>query len=377
MVLVILGGVWWLLLGGSGQPQISAAASPPATAVAVEPTPTEQILQALGDAPTNTPTTVVEMTSTPVSDPVELTSPIATPTLTPTTEPTATPQASQFQAIPRSSLVGTIAYPVFNGTNFDIYFGQADGSGSRLFRNQASQPAFSPDGSRIAFHSWRLDAWGLMHTNLSGSDEKLVARFVEDQLPTWGARGSEIIFLSRREGDRKSRLLKVGSNQIGSDGFVLGEGEYPTVGLNGLLTFKAWGQTGSGLRLGTTNFTDIQPVTDLNEDTAPALSPDGRRILFMSRRDGNWEIYLVNADGSALLRLTDSPADDGLPTWSPDGRAVAFVSNRGGNWGMWAMLPNGQSQQQLFPMEGSPDGFVGSDRDASRGWAEERISWIK
>jgi serine/threonine-protein kinase len=379
LVLVILGGVWWLLFGRSGQPEISAAASPPATAaVAVEPTPTEQVLQALGDAPTNTPTKVVEDTPTLEADSGGETSPIATPTFTPTAETTSTPPpVSQFQAIPRSSLVGTIAYPVYNGTNFDIYFGQADGSGSRLFRNQASQPAFSPDGSRIAFHSWRLDAWGLMHTDLSGNDEKLVARFVEDQLPTWGARGSEIIFLSRREGDRKSRLLKVGSNETGSDGLVLGEGEYPTVGLNGLLTFKAWGQTGSGLRLGTTNFTDIQPVTDLNEDTAPALSPDGRRILFMSRRDGNWEIYIANADGSELLRLTDDPADDGLPTWSPDGRAVAFVSNRGGEWGIWAMLPNGRGQQELFAMEGSPDGFVGSDRDASRGWAEERISWTK
>jgi TolB protein len=274
-------------------------------------------------------------------------------------------------------LVGTIAYPVFNGTDFDIYFGQADGSGSRLFRNHASQPAFSPDGSRIAFHSWRLDAWGLMHTDLSGRDEKLVARFVEDQLPTWAARGSEIIFLSRREGDRKSRLLKVGSSQLDSDGLVMGEGEYPSVGLTGQLIFKGWGQTGSGLRLGTINFTDIQPVTDLNEDTAPTLSPDGRRIAFMSRRDGNWEIYIVNSDGSNLQRLTDDPAEDGLPAWSPDGRVLVFTSSRGGDWGIWAMLPNGQNQQKLFAMEGSPDGFVGSDRDASRGWAEERISWTK
>jgi TolB protein len=274
-------------------------------------------------------------------------------------------------------LAGTIAYPVFNGTDFDLYFGQADGSGTRLFRRHASQPAFSPDGSRIVFHSWRLDAWGLINTDRSGEDEKLVARFVEDQLPTWSADGSEILFLSRREGDRKSRLLKVGSAQIGSTGAVLGEGEYPTIGLNGRLVFKGWGQTGSGLRLATTSLTGIQPVTDLNDDTAPALSPDGQRIAFMSRRDGNWEIYVVNADGSELQRLTNDPADDGLPTWSPDGRALAFVSNRDGPWAVWAMLPNGQDQRKLFAMEGSPDGFVGSDRDASRGWAEERISWTK
>jgi TolB protein len=273
--------------------------------------------------------------------------------------------------------VGIIAYPVFNGVDFDLYFGQADGSGTELFRASASQPAFSPDGSRIAFHSWRLDAWGLMTTDRSGADERLIARFVEDQLPTWSATGNEIIFLSRREGDRKSRLLKVGSAQIGSDGVVLGEGEYPTVGLNDQLVFKGWGNTGSGLHVSSTNLSGIQPVTDRDDDTAPGFSPDGRKIAFMSRRDGNWEIYVINPDGSGLRRLTNDPAEDGLPTWSPDGRVLAFISNRGGSWSVWVMTPTGNGQRELFPMEGSPDGFVGTNRDASRGWAEERISWTR
>ena len=97
----------------------------------------------------------------------------------------------------------------------------------------------------------------------------------------------------------------------------------------------------------------------------------------MSRRDGNWGIYRVNADGSGLKRLTDDPADDGLPTWSPDGRAIAFLSNRSGTWGVWAMTPDGDDQQLLFEFEGSPDGLVGANRNASRGWTEERISWTK
>ena len=378
LVLVILGGVWWFLFEGrgTGTTEIPASSS---QAVAAEPTPTEMFLQALSDAPTSTPTTVVAQAETTEEPPVEdtPTSELSTPNSTPTAEPTLTPPVQQSQTLPNSSLKGTIAYPVFNGTDFDLYFGQADGSGTQLFRRHASQPAFSPDGSRIAFHSWRLDAWGLLSTDLSGEDEKLVARFVEDQLPTWSAKGSEIIFLSRREGDRKSRLLKVGSSQIGSDGLVLGEGEYPTVGLNGQLVFRGWGQTGSGLRLSTTSLGNIQPVTDLSEDTAPALSSDGRRIAFMSRRDGNWEIYIINSDGSGLQRLTDNSAEDGLPTWSPDGKVIGFVSSRGGSWAVWAMQPNGNNQRKLFNMEGPPDGFVGTDRDASRGWAEERISWTQ
>jgi TolB protein len=275
--------------------------------------------------------------------------------------------------------VGTIAYPVFNGTTYDLYFGQADGSGTRLFRQQASQPAFSPDGSRIAFHSWRLDEWGLLNADLSGANEILFATFVEDQLPSWSADGSEIVYLSRREGDRKSRLVRVGSFQHRSNGQVLGEGEYPTIGSNSRLIFKGWGNSGNGIRTASLQFQNLQAVTDLEVDTAPAPSPDGNRIAFMSLRDGNWEIYVVNTDGSNLQRLTDDPGQDGLPTWSPDGRAIAFVSSRGGSWAIWAMTPEGSDPQELFPMEGSPDGFVGSSiaTAASRGWAEERISWTR
>jgi TolB protein len=227
----------------------------------------------------------------------------------------------------------------------------------------------------LAFHSWRLDGWGLVTVDISGANETLVARFVEDQLPTWSADGRELIFLSRREGDRKSRLYKVASAQTGDDGVVLGEGEYPSVGQSGQLAFKGWGNSGAGLRLAAPNLADMQGLTDSNEDTAPALSPDGRRVAFMSRRDGNWEIYVVDADGANLRRLTDDPAEDGLPVWSPDGRALAFASSRDGVWAIWAMLPTGAGQRQLFEMGGSPDGFVGTNRDASRGWAEERISW--
>ncbi|MCB0195600.1 MAG: PD40 domain-containing protein [Anaerolineae bacterium] len=349
---------------------------------AVEPsaTPTELILSALSDAPTGTPTSTSEATEEPTVEPTTEPeeSPTTTPTPSRTPSPTAdasTPTSSSSLTIPASTLDGTIAYPIFNGVDYDLYFGQADGSGTTLFRKGASQPAFSPDGTRVAFHSWRLDSWGLMTMNLTESNAYLVARFVEDQLPTWSADGSEIIFLSRREGDRKSRLMKVGSTQVGSDGIVIGEGEYPSINGTGRMAFKGWGSTGNGIRTATSNLSDVQVVTTDNSDTAPMLSPDGERIIFMSRREGHWDIYSANPDGSDVQRLTESPSEDGLPTWSPDGRAIAFISNRGGDWAVWAMTPGGSDQQKLFDLEGSPDGFVGSSRDASRGWAEERISW--
>ncbi len=377
LVLLVVGGLGYMVL--NSQPAGPAIAQPPLpTDSPPTDTPTPLVVQSLGDAPTDVPTPVIKASPTTKSTPtIKATTIQATVTVTPTATLTPTAPIAVSQTLPKSSLVGTIAYSVFNGTDYDLYFGQADGSGTRLFRKSASQPAFSPDGSRLALHSWRLDSWGLMTMDVSGSNEIIVANFVEDQLPTWSANGQEIVLLSRREGDRKSRLMRVGSYQDRTQGVVIGEGEYPTIGLDDRLVFKGWGRTAPGLRSATLNLDDLRGVTDLDVDTAPAPSPDGQRVAFMSDRDGNWEIYIINADGSNLQRLTDNPTEDGLPSWSPDGKVIAFVSRREGEWGLWAMTPEGTGQRLLFTMEGSPDGFVGRDVNSSRGWTEERISWTR
>ena len=62
----------------------------------------------------------------------------------------------------------------------------------------------------------------------------------------------------------------------------------------------------------------------LGDDVDPSWSPDGSRIAFKTFRDGNGEIYLMRADGTGLTRLTNDPADDGTPVWSPDGQQIVF-----------------------------------------------------
>ena len=64
------------------------------------------------------------------------------------------------------------------------------------------------------------------------------------------------------------------------------------------------------------------------EPTTQDASASTPRIAFHSNRDGNWEIYVMNADGSGQTRLTDNPARDIRPSWSPDGRHIAFSSDR-------------------------------------------------
>src|SRR5207253_4348389 len=67
-----------------------------------------------------------------------------------------------------------------------------------------------------------------------------------------------------------------------------------------------------------------------HNDLNPAWSPDGTKIAFSTNRDGNYEIYTMNADGSGPTRLTSNAADDASPTWSHDGTKIAFVRYLGG-----------------------------------------------
>ncbi len=82
-------------------------------------------------------------------------------------------------------------------------------------------------------------------------------------------------------------------------------------------------------------------------------------------RDGNPEIYRVDAGGGQVTRLTEDGAIDGLPTVSPDGAWVAFVSNRSGSWAVYAVPSGGGAAQQLFTIQGS----LGN-------WLEQSLQWI-
>ena len=70
-------------------------------------------------------------------------------------------------------------------------------------------------------------------------------------------------------------------------------------------------------------------------DSNPTFSPDGRWVLFTSRRDGSAEIYRVHLDGTGLERLTNNSAFDDQAVMSPDGNRVAFVSSRSGQADIW------------------------------------------
>lgn len=114
-----------------------------------------------------------------------------------------------------------------------------------------------------------------------------------------------------------------------------------------------------------------QGVTSLfSSDTqnhSPVFSPDGSKLAVSYRQDDHWEIHVLNADGSGNVRLTETSYltwaqqelsgqrpysyNNAAPAWSPDGRQIAFLTDRSGQWEIWVMNMDGSDQRPLFPPE--------------------------
>lgn len=327
--------------------------------------------------PTNTPTLALKATpDTPTATATH--TPTGMATHTPTPSPTATP-ISLPACTPPERLNGKIAYPVYGNGRKCIFIAYLEGDGVRrdtsTQKEDASEPAISPNGSEIAFRSWDNNCRGLMVMNIDGTNLRRVSwtSALEDACPYW-AQGESLVFHSTRKGSTP-RLYTAGtwegaenveSVQDVMRGTEPAYGRYPAWVPGGRIVYEYFEQSGNFRGLWVMNQDGSNPVsiTDHPGDTVPSVSPRGDKVAFMSERTGRWEVYVVNIDGRGFRQLTNSGGyNSGLPTWSPDGNHIAFVSDRDNQWAIWVMKSNGSCERKLFNLD-----------DGTLNWAE-RISW--
>ena len=217
---------------------------------------------------------------------------------------------------------GKIAFASCRDGNWDIYVMNADGNNQqRLTINYAGDydPAWSPDGTKIAFISDRDGNNEIYIMDADGSNQRNLTNNLADEYePAWSPDCEKIAFISDREGNLSIFIMnKDGSNQ-------------KRLTKNGVISEDQ-------------NYIWLE---------APAWSPDGTKIAFTSKKNGSYQIYVMDADGSNQRKLTRDPDWNFHPTWSSDGKKIAFVSRRDGNWEIYVMDADGSNQRRLTKSRG-------------------------
>lgn len=322
--------------------------------------------------------------------------PTPTPRLTP--DPlAAVPLAGQPQEeaeTPKTSRPqppdGIIAFSAFNTYSqvYETYLIDSNGDNLRRYGLKGiSEPALrqAEDGSyQIAYRAWGEPTTprSIMSNTPSGAQPTVLTHYLEDGQPDWSPKENRIIFASTREGDRRWRLYTVwGDGSVETN--LRREGKSPSFAPDGYrFTFEGCEDTINQKNCGlwTANLDNSEHGAALVLDEplaqAPDWSPVGEQIAYMANLNDNWDLYVINSDGSAPRQLTTDPSIDGLPTWSPDGEWLAFLSNRHNSWGIWLLHVETQQVHRLHTF--SEGEFAPPDYPpyGQRQWWDEQISWV-
>lgn len=199
----------------------------------------------------------------------------------------------------------------------DIFVLSADAQSDVNVTNFASYdswPAWSPDGSQMAFESNRDDP-SFTEIYIIQVDSHYLTRLTADTgfadaQPAWSPLGTRIAFVSDRD-------------SAGFDIYLMNV-------------------DGTGVK---------RLTADSANSVQPAWSPDGAKIAFATDRDApEGEIYVMDTAGGNLVNLTHNPANDLTPAWSPDGSEIAFMSDRDSSaFGIFVMNAGGGNIRRLTP----------------------------
>lgn len=191
------------------------------------------------------------------------------------------------------------------------------------------RPSWSPDGQFLCFSRYegsKIQLW-LKHLK-TGQERRLTNRDTPEYDASWAPDGKRLVFCAIAQSPGQGNL------------------ELCTVGVEDLTSRHLIGDSGK-----------------LSHEESPAWSPDGKRIAFTSTREGNQEIYLIDADGQNLKRITQDPGLDAHPTWTPNGKQLLFATSRWGDLEIASVDPQGAQIQRLTHQKGvddypvcSPDG---------------------
>jgi Tol biopolymer transport system component len=230
------------------------------------------------------------------------------------------------------------------------------------------EPAFSPDGHRLAFN--RVFTFGVseifvlaLSDDLKpiGEPRQLTFKHIASNHPTWTPDGREIVFASGpgtfENSGVPAEIWRVSASERGEPRRVVFAGEQglnPALSVQGhhlaytrRLTHQSVSRVDvAGQKAQEGSTADL--ISSPGSDESPQYSPDGTRIVFISSRSGAPEVWVCNSDGSGAFQLTHLGAIvTGSPRWSPDGEKIVFDSNREGHFDVYETDATGGRLRRL------------------------------
>jgi len=231
----------------------------------------------------------------------------------------------------------------------------------------AAQPSWSPSGQRLVFWSNTSGQRDLFTVAAAGGEA--VAIFEDahvDFAPVWGGDGDRIIFTSDRGGSMNLWEVPVDP----STGRAIGGPVPVTSGVQAEAEFASVSRDGTTFaftsRVKSVNpfAIPLDPVTlragtpamldSANSILIPSgISPDGKHLLLSNQGSRQEDLFITGTDRFAPRRVTDDAARDRGASWTPDGKSILFYSTRGGKWEIWSVDPDGGGLRKVASMSGS------------------------
>lgn len=255
----------------------------------------------------------------------------------------------------------------------EIYI--TDGTNLKLLTDKLGEfsnfPAWSPDYTKIAFHSYDGKSQEIYVINSDGSGlTQITKNSIMTGAPDWSPDGKLFAFTcvldtleSNPRANREVCIMKTDGSgwvRLTNNSTADGEANWSPDGTK--IAFYSERDSNSEVAEVYVMNADGSNQTRLTNnpanDAPGEWSPDGTKMFLVTNRDGNYEIYLMNADGTNPINLTNNPADDLRPSWSPDGKKIVFTSNRDGRYQLYVMNADGSGQIHLINTN-SNDGGAG------------------
>ena len=278
---------------------------------------------------------------------------ISTPTLPPTLVPTLgaagspTPAPSFVPSFGGSVPSGKIVFACYINQIDQICIMNADGTGRKQLTNfptTAFYPSLSPDGQTVYFASNQSGTFEIYSIDVNGNGlQRLTSNIGSLYAPELSPDGERIIFTNNGNG-----LWVMRTNGQNPHAITSKDDIDPTWSPDDSMIAFASNRSGQRqLYVANANGKNVERVTDLkNMGGRSTWSPDGTKLAFYRGPAGDRDIYVINIDGSGLQRLTDG-GDNLGPSWSPDGNWIAFTSFRDGNNEIYIMHPDGSGETRL------------------------------